>query len=92
MGIIDHLENHLNLFHRRLNQIYGEEQKQISPGTDQMRDHSLQEEGDFNKIGIIEVILIIEIEVLQQLLSEMLQLHQEHHLLVGHRIDILRGK
>ena len=84
MDIIDHLEHHLNMFHRRVNQVYGERQEQISPGTDQMRDHSLQEEEDFNQIRKIENILIIEIEVLQQLLSEMLQLHQEHHLLVGH--------
>ena len=49
-----------------------------------MRDHSLQEEEDFNEIRKIMAILITEIEVLQQHLLEMLQLHQERHLLVGH--------
>ena len=88
MDIIDHLENHLNLFHRIVNQVYGERQEQISPGTDQMRDHSLQEEEDFNQIRKMGNILIIEIEVLQRLLSEMLQLHREHHLLVDHQIHI----
>ena len=74
----------LDLFHRVLSQICGGEQGQISLVADQMQDHSLQEEEDFNQIRKINAFMIIEIEVLQQLLSEMLQLHQEHHLLVGH--------
>ena len=49
MVIIDHLEDHLNLFHRILNQIYGGELKQIIHEIDQMLDHNLLEEGDFNK-------------------------------------------
>ena len=64
-----HLENHLNLFHRIVNQVYGERQEQISPGTDQMRVHRLQEEEDFNQIRVTEIIFIIETEVLQQLTS-----------------------
>ena len=54
MDIIDHLEHQLNMFHRKVNQVYGERHIQIGLGIDQMRDHSLQEEEDFDQIRRIE--------------------------------------
>ena len=92
MGIIDHLENHLSLYHRALSQTCGEERGLNSLKVDLMLDLSHLEEEDFNQIRGIEITLIIEIGVLRQRQQEMHQLHQEYLLLVDQPKDTLNEK
>ena len=80
MVITDHLENHSNLSRQTPSQTCGEEQEQNSPKVDLMQDHSHLVEGDFNQTRGTEITSTIEIGVLQQPLTEMSQLRQEHHL------------
>ena len=92
MATTDHLENHSSLSRQTPSQTCGEELEQNSLRVDLMQDHSLPVEEDFSQTRGTEITLIIEIGVLQQLLTEMSQLRQEHHLLVDHRKDMLKEK